>query len=422
MTLIKTSLLNAIAVVIKLITMLGINKILAVYVGPAGYAALGQFQNAVQMITTFGSGAINTGVTKYTAEYFADEAQQRKLWQTAGTIALTGSVITGALVALFNQPLATWFLKDAQYGSVFIWLGLTLVFFVFNTLLLAILNGKKEISRYVIVNITGSVFSLAVSAVMIVQWGLYGALLTLAINQSLVFFVTLVLCYRTSWFRLKYLVGGIDKQAAINLGKYTAMALTSAATVPVSHMLVRNHLGETLGWEAAGYWEAMWRLSAAYLMFVTTTLGVYYLPRLSELKDPQAIKNEIIQGYKIILPVAAACGGVIYLLRDFIIRVLFTQEFTPMRDLFAWQMLGDTLKIGSWILAYLMLGQAMVKIFIITEILFGFGFFAWTWVLTDYFRLQAAVVAHAVNYFIYWILMTALMSKIFKSRVKKFQN
>lgn len=405
MTLIKTSLLNAIAVVIKMLTMLGINKILAIYVGPSGYAALGQFQNAVQMITTFGSGAINTGVTKYTAEYFEDEALQRKVWQTAGTIALAGSLVTGTLVALFNQLLASWFLKDTQYGSVFIWFGLTLVFFVFNTLLLAILNGKKEISRYVIVNITGSMFSLVVSAVMIMQWGLYGALLTLAINQSLVFGVTLALCYRTTWFKLKYLVGGIDKRAAVNLGKYTAMALTSAVTVPVSHILVRNHLGETLGWNAAGYWEAMWRLSAAYLMFVTTTLGVYYLPRLSELKDSSAIKKEIIKGYKIILPVAAGCSVVIYLLRDLIISLLFTREFLPMRELFAWQMLGDTLKIGSWILAYLMLGQALVKIFVITEILFGFGFFAWTWIFTRYFEIQAPVMAHAVNYFLYWVVM-----------------
>ena len=59
MTLVRTSLLNAIAVAIKMLTLLGINKILAVYVGPAGYAALGQFQNAVQMISTFASGAIN---------------------------------------------------------------------------------------------------------------------------------------------------------------------------------------------------------------------------------------------------------------------------------------------------------------------------------------------------------------------------
>lgn len=414
MTLIKTSLLNAIAVVIKMLTLLGINKILAIYVGPTGYAALGQFQNAVQMISSFSSGAINTGVTKYTAEYSGDEAEQHKVWQTAGTIALLGSLVTAGLVALFNKHLASWFLKDPEYGSIFIWFGVTFVFFVFNALLLAILNGKKEIALYVVINITGSIFSLVLSALMIVQFGLYGALLTLAISQSLMFFVTLVLCYRTTWFRFKYLLGGIDKQAALNLGKYTAMALTSAATVPVSHILVRNHLGENLGWEMAGYWEAMWRLSGAYLMFITTTLAVYYLPRLSELKDPQAIRKEIIQGYKIILPVAAVCGLVIYLLRDFIIVLLFTQEFLPMRDLFAWQMLGDTLKIGSWILAYLMLGQALVRIFIFTEIIFGLGFYLFTFFLTNSFGLHAPVIAHAINYGLYWLVMAFYFKKKLK--------
>lgn len=415
MTLIKTSLLNAIAVAIKMLTMLGINKILAIYVGPAGYAAIGNFQNAVQMITTLGSGAINTGVTKYTAEYHADEAEQRKVWQTAGTIALVGSIVTGLLVAVFNRELADWFLSDDQYGSVFIWFGLTLVFFVFNTLLLAILNGKKEIKRYVFINIVGSIFSLIVSALMIVQFGLYGALLTLAINQSLVFFVTLALCYRTTWFKLRYLVGGIDKKSAINLGKFTAMAVTSAVAVPVSHIMVRNLLGENLGWDAAGYWEAMWRLSAAYLMFVTSTLSVYYLPRLSELKDPDAIKKEIINGYKVILPIAAGCGLSIYLLRDFIIELLFTEKFLPMRGLFAWQMVGDTLKIASWILAYLMLGKAMVKKFIVTEVFFNIGFFALTWLFLNSMGVYSAVFAHALNYFLYLLIMVFwLLNKNFK--------
>jgi PST family polysaccharide transporter len=135
---------------------------------------------------------------------------------------------------------------------------------------------------------------------MIIELGLKGALLALAINQSLVFIVTLTLCYRTAWFNLKHLIGAIDKQIAVNLGKYTVMSLTSAATVPVSQILVRNHYGQTLGWDAAGYLEAMWRLSSTYLMFVTTTLSVYYLPRLSELKSYNDIKREIIQGYKII--------------------------------------------------------------------------------------------------------------------------
>ncbi|WP_274449889.1 O-antigen translocase [Aeromonas caviae] len=411
MTLIKTSLLNGIAVVIKMLTLLGLNKILAIYVGPSGYAALGQFQNAVQMITTLASGAINTGVTKYTAEYHEDESKQHAVWRTAGTISLIGSVLVAIAVIAFNKQLAGWFLKDESLSSVFTWFALTLVLFVFNTLLLAILNGKKEIQRYVIANIAGSLFALAVTTVMAIQLGLYGALVALAIYQSLTFFVTLTLTYKASWFKLRYLLGGIEKQSAKNLAKFTAMALTSAACVPVSHILIRTHLADTLGMDAAGYWEAMWRLSTAYLMLVTTTLSLYYLPKLSELKDPKEIKAEILQGYKIILPVAAACGLVIYLLRDFIIGVLFTSDFIPMRDLFAWQMVGDTLKIGSWILAYLMLGKAMMKLFIASEIVFAAGFYGWTYFLTGMYGLEGATIAHAINYAIYWVVMGVFIGK-----------
>ncbi len=278
---------------------------------------MGQFRNAVQVITTFASGAINTGVTKYTAEYYEDEDKQHAIWRTAGTIALIGSLVTAVLVIGFNQTLAGWFLTDESMGSVFIWFAATLVLFVFNTLLLAILNGKKEIHRYVVANIAGSLFALVVTSMLAIMQGLYGALVSLAVYQSLTFFVTLRLTYKTPWFRFSYFVGRIDKGAVKKLAQYTAMALTSAVCVPFSHILIRNHLGETLGWEAAGYWEAMWRLSGAYLMMVTTTLGVYYLPRLSELQGAADIKYEIILGYKIILPVAAGCGVIIYVLRDF---------------------------------------------------------------------------------------------------------
>lgn len=412
MTLIKTSLLNGIAVVIKMLTMLGLNKILAIYVGPAGYAAIGNFQNAAQMITTFASGAINTGVVKYTAEYYDDEEKQRQVWRTAGTIAVLGSVITGIGVAVFSKQIAQWFLQDESYNTVFIWFSVTLVFFIFNTLLLAILNGKKEIHRYIIANIAGSLFALAVTSVLAVQFGLHGALTALAIHPSFAFVITLYLCYKADWFKFSYLFGRLDKQVVLNLSKYTAMALTSAACVPVSHILIRTHLADTLGMDAAGYWEAMWRLSAAYLMLVTTTLSLYYLPKLSELKDPKEIKAEILQGYKIILPVAAACGLVIYLLRDFIIGVLFTSGFIPMRDLFAWQMVGDTLKIGSWILAYLMLGKAMTKLFISTEIIFAASFYGLTVMLTNLYGLEGVTIAHAVNYAVYWAMMAVLIGNV----------
>lgn len=82
-----------------------------------------------------------------------------------------------------------------------------------------------------------------------------------------------------------------------------------------------------------------------------------------------------------------------------------------MRDLFAWQMVGDTLKIGSWILAYLMLGKAMVKLFIVSEVLFAALFYLLTYFLTDAFGLKGVAIAHAVNYFFYWVFVLIFIGK-----------
>ena len=392
-----------------MLTLLGINKVLAIYVGPSGYAALGQFQNAVQMISTLASGAINTGVTKYTAEYQDNEAEQRKVWQTAGTIALTGSIVLSVLVFIFRERLALFFLGDVKLSSVFVWLAATLVLFVFNTLLMAILNGKKDIPRYVLANIAGSVLALTITALMVVNWGLLGALIALAVYQSLAFFATLFLCLKTPWFRWRELVVRVDWPVTKNLAKYTAMALTTAAAIPLSHIFIREHLVQNLGREAAGYWEAMWRLSGAYLMLISTTLSVYYLPRLSELKTREDIRNEIISGYRLILPATLVFSLSIYLLRDLVIINLFSPEFQPMSVLFFWQLLGDTLKIASWLMGFILIAKAMLGTYIFSEIAFSIIFYVLIVYFSELFGLKGTAIAHASTYALHLFFISATL-------------
>lgn len=418
MTLLKTSFLNGIAVIIKMLTLLGINKVLAIYVGPSGYAAIGQFQNALQIISTFASGSVNTGVTKYTAEYTNEVHKQHAVWKTAGTLASCGSLITALVISIFSKPLAVMFFNQESLSTVFIWLAGGLVFLTLNSLVLAILNGKKDILRFVTANILGSIFALCITSFLAVKFGLYGALVALALYQSFSFIVTIYICRKAAWFKISLLVGSVDREVAKNLLKYTAMALTSAACVPLSQIFVRNYLGQTFSWEVAGYWEAMTRLSSAYLLLITSTLSVYYLPKLAELKLVHKIKSEITQGYIYILPCAMLMGMVIYILRDFIIGILFTHEFSPMRELFAWQMVGDSLKIGSWILAYLMLSKAMYKVFIITEIVFAVSFVLMTMLFCKIFGFVGVTIAYAVNYAVYWLVMGSIIYLKFRAAMK----
>lgn len=414
MNLLRTSVLNGVAVLIKTITMFVLNKILAVYLGPTGYAAIGQFQNFIQMVTTFAGSAINTAVVKYTAEYHEDESKQRAIWKTAGSIIFLFSLILAFLILIFQGQLSLYIFHSLKYQTVFIWFAVFLIFFNFNTLFLAILNGKKEILKLVLANIAGSLFALIITSVLAIKLHLYGALVALSIYQSIAFIVTLFLCYRANWFKFSSLLGKIDLEITKKFSSFILMALVSAICVPLSQMLIRAYLTQEFSLAYAGYWEAMIRLSTVYLMLVTTTLGVYYLPRLSELNKIDEIKKEVYLGYKFLFPLTVVGGIIVFVLRDWIINLLFTPSFAPMQDLFFWQMMGDALKIGSWILAYLMLSKAMTKLYISTEIIFTLSLIALTYVCTQFFGFKGVSIAHLINYGMYWIVISLFIFKQLK--------
>lgn len=409
MSLAKTSLLNGIAVVVKVASALVLNKILAVYVGPTGYAVIGQFQNAVSIVVNLAGGVLATGVTKATAQHFDDEAKQHAIWQTAIRFSLGASIIAAMVLLLIGNNLAQWLLQRENLSSVFVWLALTLPAMAANNLLLAILNGKKEVGVYVVANIIGSLISMLVVGLLAFNFGLYGALVAFTINPAVVLLATTAIVGRRDWFKAKFLWGQMNRPALRALSGFGLMGLTSALTAPISYMFVRDHLATNLGLTAAGYWQASWKISEIYLMLVTTTLSVYYLPRLAEIRTAPELKIEIIKVYRFVMPIVVAGAVAIFLLRDFIIGTLFTPEFLPMRELFPWQLAGDVIKIGSWILAYIMLGRAMVKVFIVTEIAFSILFILLTWLLIDVFGLLGVSMAYLINYCCYWASMGYLV-------------
>ncbi|TYT76145.1 O-antigen translocase [Desulfobotulus mexicanus] len=405
MNLIKTSFLTFIATAVKMISGLVINKAVSIYIGPSGLALVGQFHNFMQLTMTLAQGAINSGVTKYTAEYGKESLKIPMLFSTAARISIVCSLVVGVATIAAAPWLSEWFLKSGDYAYVFVVFGFTAVLFVLNNFLLSIINGLKEIKTFVSISIIQSLYSLVFTSVLIVFMGLHGALLALATNQSVVFFVVLYLLRKHSTIRLYNFCKGFSRPEGKKLLGYAAMTLTSAATVPVSHLIIRNFLGETLGWDEAGYWQAIWYISTMYLMVVTTSLSIYYLPRLSEIKEKAELRREILNGYAIIFPIVTLLSAGIFILKDFIILLLFTPDFYPMRELFLVQLVGDVVKIVSWLLAYLMLAKAMIKAFICTEIIFAASFVALTFYFVGFYGLVGVTYAYATNYALYLLIM-----------------
>jgi PST family polysaccharide transporter len=195
------------------------------------------------------------------------------------------------------------------------------------------------------------------------------------------------------------------------LSAFSLMAVVTGFVAPAMQILVRDRIILQFSVADAGYWQAVTKISDYYLSFITSVLGVYYMPRLSEIQSKAELKNEIFKGYKIILPVVGIIAFLIWVLKGFIIQVLFTPEFSPMKPLFTYQLLGDFFKIGSWLLAYLMIAKAMTKTYIATEIIFAASYVVLSYYFMNHYGIIGATYSFCINYALYWLSMWALMRK-----------
>jgi antigen flippase len=139
---------------------------------------------------------------------------------------------------------------------------------------------------------------------------------------------------------------------------FVPVAVVSAVGLPMLQLLIRDNLVSHSGMQSVGLLQGVMRISDMYLGIATSLFALYYFPRFSELLDAGAIVREMTKGLLLIVPAVGVVSLAIYLVRDWIIRIVFTHEFTAMRDLFGWQMLGNTLKIASWMFAYFLLAKA----------------------------------------------------------------
>ncbi|POY34979.1 O-antigen translocase [Solitalea longa] len=407
---------NAMATLVRILTGFVSVKTVAIIIGPAGVALLGQLNNFSTIFLTLSTGGINTGVTKYVAENAGSQKKINVFLRTALWITLVLSLLCALILVGGSAYFTRIILKDIKYQSVIIVFGITIFLYALNAILLSVLNGYKQYKKYVWVNISGSLVSLLFSTSLAYYYNIYGALLAAVTYQSVVFVVTVFFAIRCNWFSRKNFLGRFSKTAGKKLASYSLMAIISAAIVPVSQLIIRGYMVNHTSLEEAGIWEGMNRISSMYLMVITSSLAIYYLPRMAEIKTDWEMRREIFSAYKLIVPPLLIATVCIYLFRHFIIHALFNKAFTAMEHLFAFQLLGDFFKICSWLLGYQIVAKSMTKLFIITEVLFSLSLVGLSALFINIYSNMGATIGYALNYLMHFIVMLIVFRKLIFSK------
>ncbi|MDY5014261.1 MAG: O-antigen translocase [Butyricimonas virosa] len=403
---------TVVSTLVKMLTGLISVKVVASVIGPAGIALLGQLNNFTVIVMTLANGGINNGIVKYIAEYKEDRGKVIVFLSTALRITLFCSLIIGLFMILFHTYLSKVIMLSSEYGYVFTVFGLTVLMYSLNMMLISVINGFKEFRMYVKISIANSVVGVLFTLVFVYTLGLKGALISAVTYQSVMLCVTFLMVRKLPWVDWEYFKKKLNILVGKKYFRYSLMTLVTTTIVPISQMFLRGYVISEISVVEAGWWEGMNRISNMYLMVITSSFSVYYLPRLSELTDEIELRREIFKAYSVIMPMLLIGFSLVYFLRHFIISMLFTPDFYPMENLFLWQLLGDFFKICSWLLAFLMIAKSMMKTFIFTEIIFAGTFVGMSLLLIQSNGIIGITQAYVGNYILYLITMFFIFRKM----------
>ncbi|QCT19348.1 lipid III flippase WzxE [Jejubacter calystegiae] len=416
MSLARASVWTAASTLVKIGAGLLVVKLLAVAYGPGGVGMAGNFRQLVTVLGVLAGAGIFNGVTKYVAQYLDDSQRLRLVVGTSSAMVLGFSTLLALIFVLASGPISQGLFGQRDYQGLVRLVALVQLGIAWANLSLAIIKGFRDAAGNALALILGSLIGVLA---WLASWrlgGYPGALLGLALVPALVVIPGAIILHRRRHLPLSYLKPCWDRETAANLSKFTFMALMTSVTMPVAYVMMRNLLAVRYGWDTVGIWQGVSSISDAWLQFITASFSVYLLPTLSRLTAKADISREIGRALRFVLPAVALVGFGVWVLRDFAIWLLFSAKFTAMRDLFAWQLVGDVLKVGAYVFGYLIIAKASLRLYILAEIsqfalLTGFS----RWLIPEHGALGAAQAYMAT--YIVWFSLCCLGFLWWRNRV-----
>ena len=404
--LIKVASLNSASVLTRIVAGILTSKAIAIFIGAEGLALIGNLRNFLSSTQSVATLGLYDGLVKYIAEFKKQTVELSKTLSTVFYLGFISTVIVSFLCYFNAEYINTLiFPTYSDYAYVIRVMAIALPFYSLNMFSFSILNGFSKFKILIIINIIGQILGLSITLLLIYQDKIDGALVSVVISESLIFLITLVGIVNQRSLIPLIKATNVRFSYIKKLSSFSMMVLFSGVVLPIVALAIRTYIIDNIGYKDAGLWEAMTRISKYYLMFIGSLMTLYILPRFSEIDNVKDFRNEVFQFYKTIMPIFALGLFAIYLLRSFIVPIIFSNEFRPVEDLFLWQLLGDFIKVLSIVIAYQFLAKRMFWHYIVTEAFLVVILYATSIYFIDIYGVKGATIAHFVTHVMYYAVV-----------------
>ncbi len=347
-------------------------KILAAVGGPEALATLTTLQQIRQAGTVGATGNGQTALVRGASALTGMEQTEYVRTVLCVFGAATGAIVLGMI--LYPRAVATLAGLGGSASHMIPWLAAPVMLGSVAVFASGLLNTLGAIGRLAVLSMVGSAAMLlgASPAARAFAQGNGNALVALLIFSSVVSCAAALgslLSFRDRigvWLRGsgRWWNFGAARRFAAMSGAMLASGLVASGTL----LAVRGHITVAQGLTVTGQFDAAWGLSMNQVTLVLSSLQTYYLPELARSRSP-AQRDAHISSVLTVAALTAAAGiAAITLLKPWLLAVFYSTAFRPAAGYLRWTLLGDYLKVTSWILSIPILAAADMKMFLAADL------------------------------------------------------
>lgn len=415
MMLLKVGGFNLIASLVRVATQLAVTKIIVLSIGAAGLVAVGQIQNLISLMGTGSTLGTFGGVAKQTAD---GETDPDKVWSTALTMSGVMAVVCLGASIVWSGGLATFLFDDAGKAYLVVVCAVANLFVVLQALIFHALTGLRSYKLYIFCSILNSVVNLVLVAAAATLGGGTLILLVMCLSQAIQIVGACIAFVRTPEMTVRSLLKGVDRSVLIGLLPFVAIGITTAVTFPITQLLVRSHLIDSFGLAETGVWEAAMKVSTLYISLLSTALGLYLLPTFAKSNQKQELRWQVLQALGTVFALLLVGAALQFFLRDWIIILIFSRDFSAAADLLALQLPGDVARGLTLVLVFLATAKARGWSVVAINLTFGATFYAATaiWATLPGGSIENASVFYTLGSILALLVAVVMVGHFFLGR------
>src|SRR6266571_1147739 len=345
-------------------------KVLAVLLGPAGVGLVSLYTGLISTAATVGTMGLGTVGTQQIAEANGNE-------DTRALAVMRRGMFWGALLLACAGAFALWSLREilavgvlgsAEHAGIVGWLSLGVALSVASASQSALIQGMRHVGDLARLSVYGTFLNTGFGIALLWQWGNAGLVAYVLVGPLVSFVLGHVYVSRLP-------KAGTDNISILELArKWKSLLQVGIAFMGAGlagsliQLWIRVEVGNALGSEALGHFQAAWMISIQYIGFVLGAMGADYYPRLTGvIHDHKAAACLVNEQTEIALLLSAPALIAMMGLAPWVIQLLYSAAFVPAVEVLRWQILGDALKVASWPLGYVILAAGDGKTYFWTE-------------------------------------------------------